>query len=158
VNSSLNIHDYPRVITYINIRLTSFQFSLCKDVFNHRYILLIFFFINNNIFFLITIYSDSLQSALKYLKDTEADISNVLIMTGNFNIRDSFRDPLYPHHSTHSDLLIDTMDFLSLGLLYSTNSGPTRYLDSDQSSNLVIDLMFLRYGSEELDNHSIHPE
>ena len=36
------------------------------------------------------IYLDSLQSALKYLKNTEIDIPNILIMSGNFNIRDSF--------------------------------------------------------------------
>ena len=89
-NSSLNIHDYPRVITYVNIRLFSFWFFLHKDVLNHRDISLISFFINNNIFFLINIYSDSLLSALKYLKDTEINIPNVLIMTGNFNIRGSF--------------------------------------------------------------------
>ena len=37
----------------------------------------------------INMYSDLSQSALKYLKNTEANINNVLIMTGDFNIRDS---------------------------------------------------------------------
>ena len=60
MNSSSNIHDYSRVITYVNIRLSSFWFSFCKDVLNYRDILLISFFINNNIFFLINIYLDSL--------------------------------------------------------------------------------------------------
>jgi len=117
---------------------------MIPETLNYRDILLISFFINNNIFFLINIYSDSLLSALKYLKDTEIDISNILIMTGDFNTRDSFWDSLYPHYSTHSDLLIDIMDSLSLGLSYPTNS--------------VINLIFLRYSSEELNNHSIHPE
>jgi len=89
VNMSSSINDYLKVITYVNIKHSSFQFSLCKDIFNHRDILLISFFNNNDIFFLINIYSDSLQSALKYLKDTKVDIHNVLIMTGNFNIRDN---------------------------------------------------------------------
>ena len=35
------------------------------------------------------IYSHSSHSALKYLKDTKVNILNLLIMTGNFNIRDS---------------------------------------------------------------------
>ena len=35
--------------------------------------------------FLINIYSDSLQSALKYLKNTEVDIHNILVMTGDLS-------------------------------------------------------------------------
>jgi len=35
------------------------------------------------------IYLDSSQSALKYLKNTEANINNFLVMTDDFNIRDS---------------------------------------------------------------------
>ena len=55
-------------------------------------------------FFLINIYLDLSQLALKYLKDTKVDIYNVFIMTGDFNIRDNFWDPMYPHNSTHSNL------------------------------------------------------
>jgi len=83
VNTSSSINDYPRVITYVNIRLFSFQFSLHKDIYNHRDISLVSFLNNNDIFFLINIYLDSLQSALKYLKNTEVDIHNVLIMIGD---------------------------------------------------------------------------
>ena len=79
-------NDFPRVIIYINIRLSSLCFSLCKDVINHRDILLVLFFNNNDIFWLMNIYSDSSHSALKYFKDTEAYIYNLLIMTGDFNI------------------------------------------------------------------------
>ena len=47
-------------------------------------------FINQGFyFFLINIYLDSSQIALKYLKNTETNISNVIIMIGDFNIRDS---------------------------------------------------------------------
>jgi len=82
-------NNYLRVIIYINIRLSSFQFSLHKDIFNHRDILLVFFFNNNNIFWIMNVYSNSSQSALKYLKDTETNICNFLIMTGDFNIQDN---------------------------------------------------------------------
>jgi len=43
-------NDYLRVVIYVNIRLSSLHFSLCKDVINHRDILLVSFFNNNNVF------------------------------------------------------------------------------------------------------------
>jgi len=36
--NSTNPQDLPRVITYINIRIFSLCFSLCKNIFDHRYI------------------------------------------------------------------------------------------------------------------------
>ena len=38
---------------------------------------------------MINVYSDNNQFALKYLKDTEANIWNILIIAGDFNIKDS---------------------------------------------------------------------
>jgi len=83
------LQELPKVIIYINIRLSFLHFSLCKDIFNHRNISPISFFNCESIYFLLNIYSDSSQIALKYLKNTKAYIDNVLIMIGNFNIRDS---------------------------------------------------------------------
>jgi len=64
-------------------------------------------------------------------------------MASNFNIRDSFWDLMYPHHSAHSNILLDITDSLSLDLSYPTNSVPTRFLDNDQNSNSVIDICSL---------------
>ena len=80
--------DSSRTMAYINIHLSSFQFSLRRDIINHRDILLISFFSNNICSFIMNVYSNSSHSALKYLKDTEVNINNLLIMTGDFNIRD----------------------------------------------------------------------
>jgi len=93
--------------------------------------------------------------ALKYLKDTEVNINNVLLMMGDFNIRDNLWDPSFPFHSSISDDLIMVADSFDLSLLAPINPGPTRFSDTAGESNLVIDLMFLRCGSAELDRHFI---
>ena len=104
------------------------------------------------------IYSHSSHSALKYLKDTEANILNLLIMTGDFNIRDSIWDPSFPHHSAISDDLMIIADSFNLDLSITTHCVPTRYSDMAGNSNSVINLMFLQSGLTELNNHSIHPD
>jgi len=66
---------------------------------------------------MINIYSDNCQTALKYLKNTEADLHNVLIMAGNSNIRDNDWNILYPFHLVHSDVLFEIADSFNLTLL-----------------------------------------
>ena len=126
MSAILTESDYSRVVTYVNIRISSLYFSLCKDIINHRDILLILFFNNNNIFWLMNIYSDSSYTALKYLKDTEVCVWNLLIMTGDFNIYNSLWDPSFSHHSSISDnLLIITVSF-NLKLSNPTNQVLTK--------------------------------
>jgi len=103
------------------------------------------------------VYSDTSHLALKYLKDTEASINNLLIMTGDFNIRDILWDLSFPYHSSISDDLIIIVDLFNLKLSIPTNSVPTRYSDTAGKANSVIDLMFLWSRSIELDNHLIYP-
>ena len=103
------------------------------------------------------VYSGSSHSTLKYLMNTEVNISNLLVMTGDFNIRDSIWDPSFPHHSFISDNLMIITDSFNLELSILTNQVLTRYLDMVGEANSVIDLMLLQSGSNELNNHSIHP-
>ena len=87
--SSLDRSDSLRVIFYVKIHLSSLHFLLHKDIINHRDISLISFFNNNICYYIMNIYSNSSHTALKYLKDTEVNIENVLLITGDFNIGDS---------------------------------------------------------------------
>ena len=81
--------DFSRVIAYINICLSSLCFLCCKDIINYRDISLIFFFNNNICYYIMNVYSDSSHTTLKYLKDTEVNINNIVLMIDDFNIRDS---------------------------------------------------------------------
>ena len=136
-------NDSPRVISYVNICLSPLRFLLRKDIINHRDINLLSFVNNNLFFFILNVYSDSSHSALKYLKDTEVNIDNILIMTGDFNIRDSLWNPNFPHHSTISDNLLIKADSFNLILSTAANPCPTRYSNVAGEANSVIDLMFL---------------
>jgi len=153
-----NNNDFSRVITYINIRLSSLHFLLHKEIFNHWDISLVSFLNNRVCHYILNVYSDSSHLALKYLKDTEVNLNNILLMTGNFNIRDSLWDPHFSFHSSISNDLIMIADSYDLTLSFPTNPCPIRYLDTARESNSVIDLMFLWNGSSELDNHFILPD
>ena len=104
------------------------------------------------------IYSDFSHSALKYLKDTEMNINNLLLITGDFNIRNQLWDPSFPYHTSISDNLFILADLFNLDLLLPTNPIPTRYSDIVGESNSVINLIFLYNGSSKLNNYLIHPD
>ena len=88
-------------------------------------------------------YSDFSHSIIKYLKDTELNIRNLLIMTGDFNIRNSLWDPSYNFHSSISDNLFVIVDSSNFFLSFPIDQVPTRYADNANDLNLVLDLMFL---------------
>ena len=67
---------------------------------------------------MINVYSDKHQLALKYLKNTKANLCNILVMASDFNIRDRNWDPSYPFHLIHSNSLTDIVDSFDLKLSY----------------------------------------
>ena len=56
----------------------------------------------------------------------------------------------------NSDIFFEVTDSFHLELSRSTKQVSTRYLDNQQDSNSVINLMFLRMESLEYDNYTIH--
>ena len=104
------------------------------------------------------VYSDSFHSAIKYLKDMEFNLRNLLIMIGNFNIHDSLWDPSYNFHSLINNDLFMIADSFDLNLSVPIDQIPTRYSDNANNLNSVIDLMFLWCNSSEINSHTIYPD
>jgi len=107
---------------------------------------------------MLNVHSDDHQITLKYFKDTEVNLQNILIMTDDFNIRDSIWDPFYLFYLSHSNSLLEIADSLDLKLSNSIQQISTQYLDNANNTNLVIDLFFLCSNSMEINNHSINPD
>jgi len=105
--------------------------------------------------FIINVYSDNQQSASKYLNNIEVNFNNVLIMTGDFNIRDNNWNLLYLHYSTYMNILREIVDSFNLKLSIPIDQVLTYYANSPQDSNSVLDLMFLNVNVEEFNNYMI---
>ena len=87
---------------------------------------------------MINLYSDDCQSALKYLKNIEVNIQNMLIIAGDFNIRDSDWDLSYPFHSIHTDSLLEIVNSFDPNLSCSIQKVPICY-----SNNIKLISSFL---------------
>jgi len=79
-------------------------------------------------------------------------------MTRDFNIRDSLWDSNFPFHFIHSNMLFDIADSFSIALSKHTENFSITFLDNDQNSNLVLDLVFTRPSSVEFNCYHIHPD
>jgi len=150
--------DTPRVVTYINNRCKKLRFSLRNDIVNHRDINIISFYNGHSLNFLINVYSDEHQCVLEVLRDTPPALNNVLLMTGDFNIRDNDWDPSFPHYSLHSDDLLTIADSFGLDLSSPIQCVPTRYADNRNDSNSVLDLAFLLPNNIGFNQHKILPD
>jgi len=99
-------NNHLQVISYINVCFSHMWFCLRKDIINHKDI------------------------SLKYLKDTEVNLYNVLIIARDFNIRYSDWNPSYLFHSIHSDSLLEVADSLNFKLSSPIQQVSVRVEDS----------------------------
>jgi len=152
------IENYPRVATYINKRFSRMRFSLRKDLINHCNINIIDFHNGQDINFIINVYSDSNQMALQVLCNNTRSIGSTVVMTDDFNIRDSDWDPNVQYHSIHTEDLMSIADSLDLELATPINPGPTRFADNQHDSNSILDLVFMNPNNAGFNKHILNPD
>jgi len=63
-----------------------------------------------------------------------ANMDNTIILTGDFNIRDSNWDPNFQYHSIPTKDLITIADSLGLELFLPSNPNPTRFTDNPRDA------------------------
>ena len=129
--------DYARVATYINKHLSRMRFALQLDIVNYCNINILAFYNNQDVNFIINVYSDSNQTALQFLNRNIVNLNNTIIITGDFNIRNSDWDPNFHYHSSHTDNLLIVADSLELELSSPSNPGPTRFIDNPMTLTLL---------------------
>ena len=134
------------------------RFALWLDIINYHDINVLAFHNDWDTNYMINIYSDSNQTTLQVLWQNMANIDNTIILTGDFNIRDSDWDPNFRHHSSHTNDLVTIADNLDLELSPLSNPGPTRFADNPHDTNSIIDLMFLPPGNTGFGQHMLHPK
>jgi len=140
-------------MVFIHTYLSRLRFALRRDVIDHQDILLLSFFNRNKCYFFINVYSNNHHSAVKFMLDKVINISNLLYMGGDFNVRNAKWDPLVTSHPAAGQALIDLAD--SFGLVRSLLAlpVPTHYSDSEGHANSVIDLIFLGMSAAQVVHH-----
>jgi len=89
------------------------------------------------------VYSDNLYTTVDFLIREALNISNLLYMGEDFNIRDAEWNPSVLLHPVAGQSLRDLADFYSLVRSLPALSVPTHYSDISGHANSVIDLIFL---------------
>ena len=134
------------------------RFALRLDIINHCDINILAFHNDQDTYYIINIYSDNNQTTLQVLQQSMTNMNNTIILTEDFNIRDSDWDPSFRHYSSHTNDLITIANSLDLKLSPPSNPSPTRFKDNLQDTNSIIDLVFLLPDNTGFGRHTLHPE
>jgi Endonuclease-reverse transcriptase len=134
----------PRIMVYFSNRIANLRPGLCRDLVNHRDILLFSLGLGEDTLFYANVYSDSQHTAISWLFDHVVELPGLQLMCGDFNMRHRSSDPGGPETSVHADRLLTVAGGcgLSLGLL--TVAGPTHFSPQQGFGDTIIDLMFVR--------------
>jgi hypothetical protein len=156
----------PRVLMYVNRRLSQFKPQLHTDIIKHCDISIVTMRVKKQreeipcIFNIMNVYNDGkLNSAVCLLEENWTKFPCISLCGGDFNIQDSmWDDGLDPNqaHGTWFLCLKDVMNNLEITYGYPTNQGmPTHIPNHPEQRQSVIDLIFATSSILELHDMNI---
>ena len=157
VQFSQSSEQISRVMYFIHSRLFRLCFAPRRDIVDYRDIQLLFFFNRGRCQFIINVYSGDIHTAVDFLSNKALNISNLLYIGEDFNIRDAEWNSSISSHPAAGQILIDLAEPYSLVCSIPVLSVPTHYLDIKGHANSVIGLIFLSMSCAQVTHH-IEPD
>ncbi|PPQ94891.1 hypothetical protein CVT25_004372 [Psilocybe cyanescens] len=134
----------PRVMAYVSNCLKEFHPSMCRDLIDHRNVLILSLFTNGQSYNLMNVYSDKAHMAALLLAEEAASLPLFIYMGGNFNIYSQEWDGGHCSHPGVATQLLNTASELGLQWAPFVNPGPTFYPCIQGFCSTVIDLVFMQ--------------
>ncbi|PPQ83527.1 hypothetical protein CVT25_006962, partial [Psilocybe cyanescens] len=134
----------PRVMAYVSNRLKEFCPSMCRDLIDHRDVLILSLFANGQCYNLMNVYSDEIHTATLLLVEEAASLPPFIYMGGDFNIHSQEWDGGHHGHPGVATQLLNTASELGLERAPFVNPGPTFYPRIQGFCSTVIDLVFVQ--------------
>jgi hypothetical protein len=132
----------PRTMCYVHKRLVKFRPSYCREIIDHRDLLLLSLQVGGSEIFALNVYNDDRATAVSFLKREGLIIPHLSIMTGDFNCHSMVWDLSYSSHGAVAARLLELTQDLELDWDSPVNPGPTHVPHVKTFNHTVINLIF----------------
>ncbi|CAA7264644.1 unnamed protein product [Cyclocybe aegerita] len=122
--------EVPRVIASVSTRLSRYRPAMCRDIVDHRDILILSLFSGGEVLNLMNVYSDDQHTAIEHLAAHVHSLPPFIYMAGDFNCVLTTWDDYEHGKSSMAISLQDTTSQIGLEWARPSNHGPTRILIS----------------------------
>ena len=133
----------PCVMAYVSTRLVKLRPAYRRDIVDHPDIFVLSLTSNDVNYYLMNVYNDDQNSALRHLERIRDELPQFAYMGGDFNCHSREWDPECRLHGTVAISLLETAASMGLGLSEPTNPGYTFKSANPDLRPSVIDLVFV---------------
>ncbi|KAI0749200.1 Endonuclease/exonuclease/phosphatase, partial [Daedaleopsis nitida] len=151
----LETRSPARVCAYVNRELLDLRPQLCAHVVDHRDMLLMSLTVDKQVYYYLNVYNDDRSTALSWLQDHAAELPQLDLVAGDFNLHSTAWELDAPHESPRAVDLINLMSGIGLSLVNS-DGAPTHRPHNAALRSMVPDLIWApsdRVASGEVQAH-----